>query len=1107
MKLESDEFDLVSNKFKTMSYCVDARFHSGGQFCGTCNRYTKLPSWNFVMFLPGYNCFPDVRFLYGNNSSVVVPPAPRLVGVEPNPGPGFATVSTVLSYVAPIWRPFDFDRSYVFIRPSVPAKRGTYSEFAYVPDRPRVPMSVDWKRVKIAGWCCLFGVVVAAFRVGAHRYFWRWTKAKISNIKQSVFSSCVSRFNRVPAKRSATIRSTFREASVPHISSNNPGHSHPISAAWRSSAVTLSSSVCNSLGLKPFVYQASASDVRQEFIYHRDYHWMKDVTVPSDSSEPTSNNVVVLVDVDYYLDLAEKLLEWDQPLLLYSFQPSAVAGAVGEFSFSFDRDDHVDYRVAGGATYKHEVWNFCVDTITVSNWWCTKTYIVERKAANDHHQYVMLVPIGRWFGLWSWVVGFLDHTPLTRLKVNHGDFNILDVQGQTGLIRSVARVGEYNSASISVTTFDALGSVTRNGATKVGNATVVSWISEAAMTMLSLEDRKTASALVDYLRNNPLLKQPMTVYPANSGVRRFQYVSRPALYDPDVESLMQSFMSPILPGAFIPDNCSNNEKQSIKGRVVLPQAEADRLSAGPVSAFLMGCMNEFVERLFPIEHLGQPCEVEDVLERQSRPSQRSLLEQADAALPKREISTFMKGEAYQNVTDPRTISTFNTVDKREYARYMYPISDHVAETCSWYSFGKTPVTIAQSVSSTCQSSPLGVNATDASRMDGHVNEKPRLLERMTLLRYFHPSHHNRLIELHSVQFNMRARTKHKNTYKVKFQRGSGSGETAFFNTELGKFISYLARRIAGVGADEAYAAAGDFGGDDALDSQITCDDIGADHLVQAGAMMGQKLEVVVFRHGSTGVNYLSRFFNEDVWTGGVNSTCDIYRTLAKLHVTTPVSGLVPLEKLRQKLCGLALTDRNTPIIIDILNACERIGFDLRVVIDDRLASWWHQYEASVNWPNGFQDPDGDSVLMRFIPYADDHNIRNYLVNVKTAGQLLTMPTLCGADDIPHKVKPGNMVVVDNELVIVPPSAPEEDVVMPKILLGLPVAKLAAVVCPDYVIGKCDVKPCPLPHVQVCKDWALKTCTRKSCKFSHDYTHPSNPRYKPASLVSQAAVKP
>lgn len=861
-----------------------------------------------------------------------------------------------------------------------------------------------------------------------------------------VFTHLVDWARHEPNMPTHQLRAEFRSTPVPRITRSS-GHTHPESAAWRSSATTILRSFASRLGFGTYVLQKSSIDVKRGFSGGRTYWWFKDVSVPADYAEPGSNDVIALVDVDYYVDMPMFLVQYEHPVMLYTFQPKVPACASGEYSFTFT-DNTVHYSVSGGASYEHLVWDYGVDVLYVSTGLTTRAYVVERKPADQHHEYVLLVPIGSWYGVWALFVNMLSGSTLRRLSPTFGAFNVMDEQTMTGRRRHVSKAGAYNVATVDMQTFDALSSVVATASLKVGFATVQSWV----------PDRHSASVLLEYFRVGQAVQPPLVYAPAD-GVLKYQVVPDLREFEPDCDALMVAYMSPVVPMTYVPDKSANNEKAAVAGRIVNPALDAKAMTNGPPSAYLLQLIDEFVGLLIPTPHEGVPVEVEEVFVRQDRPSQRALLNNADASLPHRTAVTFLKQEPYQKTSDPRIITTYDAVDKREYGRYIYALSDFVQKQ-PWYAFGKTPVEIATIVATICSACVTGVSASDLEKMDGHVSQLARDVERAVLLRYFQRKYHVDIVDRHNGQFNLRARTKSGFKYDLGVARGSGSQETSLFNTLLSKLIDYIKRRNADIPPVEAFQALGIFGGDDGLAAEIRPGLIGGEGDKKAAAMIGQRLTVDEYLLGESGVNFLSRFYSDRVWQGDNASTCDLARMLGKLHVTPRIDGFTPVQKLAQKLMGLELSDQHTPVVAQILAAARRVGMEY-APFDHRLASWWAQYKDD-NWPNRPVD-DEHAYVTSALPDVDVTKLYAYLDEVKEPTDLLVMPCI-----VEQKVP-----------VVVPKQAVINDVVVPA------VAPQVVGCCKDYVARKCH-DPCPrfLRHVKICGDFVKGKCDRSNCKYEH-----------------------
>jgi hypothetical protein len=240
-------------------------------------------------------------------------------------------------------------------------------------------------------------------------------------------------------------------------------------------------------------------------------------------------------------------------------------------------------------------------------------------------------------------------------------------------------------------------------------------------------------------------------------------------------------------------------------------------------------------------------------------------------------------------------------------------------------------------------------------------------------------------------------------------------------------------------------------------------------------MIGQKLEVDEFQKGSDGVNYLSRFYFSEVWYGAPESTCDIKRILSKLHVTVNLNGITNLGKLQQKLAGLNLSDKHTPIISHLLTAANSCSIDVHLSMSElhpQLQSWWSQYDTNVNWPNRCPYDVSDYVN-RMLGDVDVSPLFNYLSGIVASSRpdptlLLSCPTII--------VKEATIIPKSNRICV-----QDEVFTLPK---AVTTVTNPDNICRDYVNRKCNNIKCPKEHLKVCKDYATGKCGRAKCKFAH-----------------------
>lgn len=405
-------------------------------------------------------------------------------------------------------------------------------------------------------------------------------------------------------------------------------------------------------------------------------------------------------------------------------------------------------------------------------------------------------------------------------------------------------------------------------------------------------------------------------------------------------------------------------------------------------------MVEFATLLYPQPGTLHPVSDEEVRNRQSRPTQAYILDVADMT-GEHYTPVFngsVKKETYPKPNDPRNISVPKPATKAKFARYIYPLADHLIANASWYAFGRSPRDIAEAFAERATKEPWLLFA-DISRMDGNTSRRSRVLERICAMRAFHHSHHQELCDAMDEQIAVRAYTETGVEYATGYSRGSGSMETAEANSKNTAFIAYHAWRNT-VKEDgtlhtpaEAYAKLYLYGGDDSADGPLD-----PAVLTRAANDMGFQVDVELVRRGDRGCNFLNRWFSPRVWYGSPSSMCNPLRAAAKFFVGPSSVAADPLPRFGERCSGYALTDMNTPVIGDLAFAGTRmLGHSLGT-----LTPYYGQFQSDDNWPNDDEDGWMYVELMHHIPDFDYDKFATALLRAVETGdpnQLLQLP-LC-----------------------------------------------------------------------------------------------------------------
>jgi len=764
---------------------------------------------------------------------------------------------------------------------------------------------------------------------------------------------------------STNLRSLFGDVPVVEFKPQ-PGHPHGAAAADRSAGSYFIERFAREIGREVIYYQCSNSDLRNGRSGAREWFWMKDAQVVPSPLKVTRNHIISIVDVDQYMDMNWFLTEHFCPVLLYTFQPSVCAADRGEYSFTFNERNEVVYRVAGGAEYVHQVWNYDTDIITTTclfagkswtnwrNWipFVTTAYLVDKKQMDADHQVVGLFPVKRWFGPLALLARYLKGKPLTRFRIVRGLFLRLLNHSGNGMTVSTGMVNSPLCGTISAREDAALASLAR---------TTKSGLTLMHVKKLMPEDHLGASYVYEF-HSQKLPEANVVSYSGSKseGVRGYQF--NPMNYDPTAKPSLVSYMRPIVDGGFCPDLTLDNMKRAVAGRIT------EVRSVTTVDRFISRVIDEFAELTLKKAGVGKqtliPVDYEEVYARQDRPTQRRILEQAEFVDSRNVGANFIKREAYSKCADPRIITTIEGSRKYRYSTYMYAYSDEVVKPQEWYAFGKTPCDVACAVGRICTSAQQ-VSNTDYSRFDGTISEVARSLERRCILLAFRPEYTNELLQLLRDQCNVDCYISVKDEtvhYNSGLARLSGSPETSTFNSLVNAFVAYLAWRMTRlptggyVSPSEAYSRLGIYGGDDGLSP-----DLNTSVYLRAATKVGLKLDIEPIGRGDRGVKFLNRVYGPEVWYGDITSMCDPVRALTKFHLSVNMDARASnLLKLFEKSYAYYLSDKCTPVLGKFVSAVVKIlpeSYRFRNIHQ----IWNAQYFESVQYPNGCILDDGEVI--------------------------------------------------------------------------------------------------------------------------------------------------
>jgi len=443
----------------------------------------------------------------------------------------------------------------------------------------------------------------------------------------------------------------------------------------------------------------------------------------------------------------------------------------------------------------------------------------------------------------------------------------------------------------------------------------------------------------------------------------------------DEPCVVRSLLPPGAKAPFLqavgPTRGVNSDAQCIEGRITSIRNFANGTVADEVA------LDNFIDNLLKTAGVSPqtltPTDFDHVFEKQKRPTQRRILAMAESWFStepstfKSMLKTFMKGEAYGKITDPRNITTISGTVKMNYSRYTYALQS-VMKHQSWYAFSKSPRELGRAINSLLAGKD-NVVPTDFSRWDGRVSEWLTKCFLRFLKRSFGPEYHSELESLYNAQYCTNAVTANGLKYKHLFDMPSGSPHTSIKNTFLNAFVNYLARIDSGESFAQAWKGLGIYGGDDGLTPNIS-----TSTLERTCERLGLKVKAKALLPGDP-VDFLGRIFHNgwvDQGEDGAPSHIDVARQLGKLYVTASPKTVPDPEVLVRKAQGYLITDSRTPVLSNWARAvcrvypaeAEAIGAMLKETMRDKklvssLAGDSHsELLRDFNWFATFLDNDG-----------------------------------------------------------------------------------------------------------------------------------------------------
>jgi hypothetical protein len=696
------------------------------------------------------------------------------------------------------------------------------------------------------------------------------------------------------------------------------GHSHQKAATDRNSATATILNAVSASGYKPYVVSPSPREYNEAGV--RDHYSLADLrqTIKEDSLPRQA--VIVMTDADYYVDLAY-WLKSGRPIIMYTFHPDTVAGAVDDGNFTIDVDNYVTTNINGGKQVRHRIYNYNVDTARTSyytgvfgklieclelfnilNTTNSVAFTVDQFQMGPHRRIVSIVPFARVPLLGSYYGETLEY----QRFCTDGKFVTLVNHATSDPTVSIAVAGQNYHVEVPKSDLEAI------------------CLSDARDPITNLSDVKRRMEIAK-MRQCPIILEYI-IHHRSSVTKQLALVHRPGKlqpalhytvadprypdqFEPDKYYGRTYAPAPITAAAVFPMDTSANMAASIDQRITIPQKQA--MAREHITQFTHSCATEFVELLVPDAGVGAPFSNQEVVEMQDKPMQK-IRARANRYVwsDPFKVLAFMKKEQLNSIDAPRNISGCPPWHTIRLSSYTLMFKKNILLNMPWYAPGRTPIEVAEKVfdiATRCSHT----FETDLSRMDGtELQFTQEYIEHACYLRYFNLDDHG--VELRALlrnEANPKARNKY-GSYSPGYSKLSGSPTTTDGNTIKKAFAEYYAARLSGMTPKQAWK----FLKESAIlcgDDGYTGNEAGEYHVRRAYTELGFDLKYLLVHTRGQPITLLGRLFLDP--TTSLASIQSPRRTLEKLHQTT--NGTLPLRLIGiLRSMAYLMSDSTTPLV-------------------------------------------------------------------------------------------------------------------------------------------------------------------------------------------------
>lgn len=878
-------------------------------------------------------------------------------------------------------------------------------------------------------------------------------------------------------------RPFFRRCRVALQSTKVANHSHPESANVRAEANLAIDNFAAIAGLKLHSYEGSLHDL-ENISTQRDYHFAKDLQMPA-KYDSAGNNLIKLIDVDYYTDMNAHLN--GNPIVLYTFVPCHVGGSTNNATYCINENNQVVTSVRGGGKYQHELWHYDVDHLISDKWWGSVVYLVEQQQVDTDRRLIFLNPIRFVYGPFAW---FLPGERLRRRQYLHGNIVHQRYVRTIDEGKNNARQEMWHSFGLpnDHVSCDVSDSTLTSAALRVANSKTPA-ISDVERILRNdqVENVVTSATILFTVLTTTDVAQfriKDEITPTFRDVNMYQTLA--PLITEDSKPTARQLHPPLIPGAVHPGRSHNNDQACVSGRI---NAVTNQVTSYP--PFYWKCMHEFVQHLISDEeaHTLVPHAFDQQEATLKRPSQRGFLAAVKHLLFHDDswlVRSFQKSEMYAKITAPRNISTLPHAHNFRLGQFTYPLANKM-KSVHWYAFGNHPREISARMHTKFQNATHLV-PTDVSKNDGSMGYFDNALISMIFHRAYAPQYTKELRSLLMKEQHARGVTQTGVKYEVDYNTLSGSSITSFRNSNANAVRNYIALRHT-LNPQEAWACLGIYGGDDGIIADID-PKILTSVFCKTGMLIKAKSQP-----SNQPIDFLGRIFMD--LTTSDHSIIDPMRHLRKLHMTVQPACVPDDVVLWLKAEAYLITDAQTPIIREWANMITRVVPQPSEATRERVsryrnldASYWSQYESPFAYD--FSQDLARSIVCTSteLEPQDLDKLIDTLNNIKTYDELKSLSIVFDRDvvvEVPavlgHDVVLPAKPVIEHSTAVKAQAKVSEPRLSNKHLNKAHSVKRTA----EKLIGE-PIRPKPLT-TKLCNN-IIKgiPCPYQNCKFSHDLTH-------------------